>query len=165
MKFCPTCASALERKQIDGVDRAACAGPGCGFVHWDNPIPVVAVLVECAGGFVLARNARWPAGLFSIITGFLERGESPEAAAARETKEELGLDVGALVFLGHHAFPAANQLLLAFLARAEGTPAPGEEIAEIRLLSRDQLARFDFGRLELTARIVHDALKKGLAAT
>jgi NAD+ diphosphatase len=163
MKYCPTCASELVRKVIDGVERRGCGA--CAFVHWNNPIPVVAALVECAQGFVLARNAKWPAGTFSMITGFLEQGESPEQALARETKEELGLDVSALTFVGHYSFFAANQLLLAFLVRAAGTPAPGEEIAEIKLLSREQLAGFDFGRLELTARIVHDGLRKGFQPT
>jgi NAD+ diphosphatase len=146
---------------MDGVERLVCGAAGCPFVHWNNPIPVVAALVECAQGFVLARNAKWPAGMFSMITGFLERGESPEQAVARETKEELGLEASALTFIGHYSFLAANQLLLAFLVRAEGAPRAGDEIAELALLSRAELARYDFGRLELTARIVHDGLRKG----
>jgi NAD+ diphosphatase len=162
MRYCPTCASELVPKTIDGVERRGCGA--CAFVHWNNPIPVVAALVEGAQGFVLARNAKWPAGMFSLITGFLEQGESPEQALARETKQELGLDVSALTFIGHYSFFAANQLLLAFLVRAAGAAVPGDEIAEIKLLSRAELAGYDFGRLELTARIVADGLRMHAAS-
>jgi NAD+ diphosphatase len=159
MKYCPLCASELVRKLVDSVDRLVCGAAGCSFVHWNNPIPVVAALVESARGFVLARNAKWPAGMFSMITGFLERGETPEEAVTRETREELGLEARGLAFIGHYSFIDGNQLLLAFLVRAEGTARPGHEIAELALLSREELGRHDFGRLELTRRIVADGLR------
>ena len=165
MKYCPQCARPLERRKIDAsdasdeVERVACSAAGCTFVHWDNPIPVVAALVQTAAGFVLARNAKWPPGLFSIIAGFLEREESPEGAIAREAKEELGLETRALTFIGHYPFFEQNQLMLAFLVRADGVPVPNAELAEVKVLSRAELERFDFGRLELTARIVRDALR------
>jgi NAD+ diphosphatase len=163
MSFCPLCARPLERRVVDGVERAACVADGCSFVHWDNPIPVVAALVESAEGFVLARNAKWPPGMFSVITGFLERGESPEQALARETREELGLDASAVAFIGHYSFREANQLLLAFHVRASGKAIASDELAEMKLLTRAELAGYDFGRLELTARIVRDGL--GMGAT
>jgi NAD+ diphosphatase len=163
MSYCPLCARPLQRRLVEGVERVACAAEGCRFVHWDNPVPVVAALVESAEGFVLARNVKWPPGMFSVITGFLERGESPEQALARETREELGLEASAFAFIGHYSFLQANQLLLAFLVRASGSAAPGDEIAEVKLLSRAELATFDFGRLELTARIVGDGIRMGAA--
>lgn len=57
MKFCPECASVLEVRCIDDVERKACTVPECGFVHWDNPVPVVAALIEFQGKIVLARNS------------------------------------------------------------------------------------------------------------
>ena len=72
MKYCPQCKADINIQVIDGEKRRACAVQ-CGFVFWDNPTPVVAVVVETPDGVVLAHNKLWPAGKYSIITGFLER--------------------------------------------------------------------------------------------
>jgi NADH pyrophosphatase NudC (nudix superfamily) len=45
-----------------------------------NPVPVVAALIEYQGKIVLARNAQWPEGMFSLVTGYLEKHETPEDA-------------------------------------------------------------------------------------
>jgi hypothetical protein len=74
-QFCPLC-RAPRRCAGSDLPRLAC-GAGCGFVHWDNPAPVLAALVEYQGRVVLARNRAWAAGAFGLITGFLERGEDP----------------------------------------------------------------------------------------
>lgn len=158
MRFCPRCRAELGHRLVDGVERMACSP--CGYVHWDNPIPVVAALVQLGDDFILARNARWPGGMFSLITGFLEKGELPESAISRETAEELGLEVTEVRFIGHYALPAMNQLLIAFAVCAKGELRLGEEIAEVLTLSRADLAGFDFGPLALTAEIVAAGLPK-----
>ena len=70
-------------------------------MHWDNPVPVVAALIEYQGKIVLARNSQWPEGVLSLITGYLERNETPEEAVVREVKEELGLDGRVQELLGN----------------------------------------------------------------
>ncbi|MCJ7837818.1 MAG: ADP-ribose pyrophosphatase, partial [Burkholderiales bacterium] len=60
MHFCPRCAAPLAQTEVGGASRMACADVACGYVHWDNPIPVVAAIVEHEGRVVLARNRRWP---------------------------------------------------------------------------------------------------------
>ena len=45
-EFCPRCGSRLSTAELDGVERGRCDSDGCGFVHWDNPVPVAAVLLE-----------------------------------------------------------------------------------------------------------------------
>jgi ribosomal protein S27AE len=55
--FCPRCATGLVVGQHAERDRAAC--PACGWVHWDNPTPVVAALIEFDGKVLLARNRAW----------------------------------------------------------------------------------------------------------
>lgn len=101
MKYCPECTNALTPKPIDGAERMACTSPQCGFVHWDNPVPVVAALIEYQGKIVLARNAQWPKGMFSLVTGYLEKNETPENAVIREIKEELGPGGASHKFIGH----------------------------------------------------------------
>lgn len=90
MKYCPQCASKINDKSVDGESRLACSKE-CGYIFWNNPIPVSAGLVEINGKYLLARNKTWPEGFFSLITGFIETGESPGGAIKRETEEELGL--------------------------------------------------------------------------
>lgn len=137
MKYCPLCRSRLTPQRVGGMDRIACGALGCGFVHWDNPIPVVAALVEYDGMFVLARNIAWPEGTFSLVTGFLEKHETPEHAVVRELKEELGLDGDIKKFVGHYLLFDLNQIILAFWLTATGRIDIGEEIAEVRHVSNN----------------------------
>lgn len=160
MKYCPECASALELRHIDGVERKACVSPECGFVHWDNPVPVVAALIEYQGKIVLARNSQWPEGMFSLVTGYLERNETPEEAVVREVKEELGLDGKVKEFIGCYSFIEKNQIILAHWIVATGELKTGNEIIEAKLLSREELKLWQFGRLALTSAIAEQWLEK-----
>ncbi|HEY0706771.1 MAG TPA: NUDIX domain-containing protein [Polyangia bacterium] len=145
------------------MSRLACSAVGCRFVHWDNPIPVIAGVVRWRDHYVLARNTNWPLGVFSMITGFLERNEVPEQALRREIKEELGLRLEASSFIGHYALPQANQLIVAFHAEADGELVAGSDIVEAKTLTKEALLKYDFGPLGLTARIVRDAAPMILA--
>ena len=98
-----------------------CPAPACGFVHWDNPTPVVAAIVEHEGELILARNKAWAVPFFALITGFLERSDpSPAEAVMREVKEELGLDAQGAHFVGHYRFERQNQIILAYHVPATG---------------------------------------------
>lgn len=157
--FCPQCKAELQRRIIDDVERMACSS-SCGYVYWENPTPVVAGLVQRGEHFILARNAQWPCGMFSLITGFLEKGESPERAVKRETNEELDVEVEQLQFIGHFSLPELNQLIIAYSVQVTGEIRPSAEIAEVLFLSKTEIERYDFGKLELTANIVAAALSQ-----
>ncbi len=144
-KFCPFCASALETRTVDGVERRACPDAACGFVNWDNPVPVVAALVEHEGSIILARNHEWPEKVFGLITGFLERGESPEEGVVREVREETDLEAKIVEFLGNFPFFQANQLLIAYHLTASGTIQMGAELAEIKRVPPEKLKSWPFG--------------------
>lgn len=130
-KFCPQCGQPLSSADHGGVARLACAGPACGFVHWENPTPVVAAVVEHEGGVILAHNKLWPLKFYGLVTGFLEKADpSPQEAVLREVKEELGLIGEAAHFIGHYPFPRMNQLLIAYHVPARGEIVLGEELSE-----------------------------------
>lgn len=133
---CPHCARPLRPRAHPGspeVLRQSCPDEACGFVHWDNPVPVVAAVVEHEGALILARNRAWTTPFFALITGFLEKTDpSPEEAVAREVKEELDLDASAVHFIGHYRFERQNQLILAYHVPATGVITLGEELAECR---------------------------------
>lgn len=160
MKYCPVCASLLTLRLLDENERLVCSAPRCQFVHWDNPVPVVAALVQYRDQVILARNAQWPGPVFSLITGYLERGESPEQAVLREVQEELGLQGKINAFIGHYSAFQKNQLILAYWVQAQGEVKLGKEIAEIRLLTALELASYEFGDLEITAQIVDAVLQR-----
>ena len=138
MRYCPQCRAELVEREIDNKKRRACAND-CGFVHWDNPTPVVAAIVEYEGKVLLARNAKWPEGWFSLISGFLERNETPEESVLREVQEELGLDGEIVRFVGNYAYPEENQLLVIFHVNARGTIQLNEELVEYRLLAHEDV--------------------------
>ena len=159
MNFCPKCKESIAPRQIDGVERLACSSLSCGFVFWGNPTPVAAGLVFHEGKFLLARNAQWPSGMYSLITGFVEKGELPEETISREAQEELGLTVESIRFIGHFSLQRYNQLLIAYVVQAKGELSLNHEISETLGISRAELREFDFGPLDLTAEIVSRALQ------
>lgn len=158
--YCPICGKALSEKNIDGKIRAACSSEGCSFVFWNNPVPVVAALVEHSGAVLLARNKSWPEKMFGLVTGFLEGGETPADGALREVKEELGLEGEIVGLIGMYPFPEQNQIIIAYHVRAHGTITAGDEIAEVKSIPPEKVRPWPFG----TGLAVGDWLKRRAAA-
>jgi NAD+ diphosphatase len=150
-KFCPACAAPLATRADDA--RLACA---CGFVHWDNPVPVVAAIVEHDGAVILARNKDWPEKMFGLVAGFLEKDESPEDAVKREVKEELDLEPLAAHLVGLYPFVQRNELIIAYHVPAAGTVRLNEELADYRRIAPEKLRPWHFG----TGLAVADWLKR-----
>lgn len=138
LSYCPRCAAPLVVAERDGVERLECTR--CGFVFWDNPVPVVAAIVEHEGKIVLGRNALWPPGMFALITGFMEKTDaSPESAVRREVKEELALDGEVVGFVGHYRFQRMNQIIIAYHVRGRGHITLDPELAEYRCCAPEAL--------------------------
>ncbi len=143
--YCPRCATPLVRQIIGGAQRGVCTAAGCGFVHWDNPAPVVAGLVEYRGRILLARNRAWAEGSFGLITGFLEREESPEDAVAREVHEEVRLVASRTNLIGVYPFPRKHEIIIAYHVVADGEVVLNEELVEYRLIPPEKLKAWDYG--------------------
>ncbi len=130
-RYCPSCAAPLTDAVVDREARRACSA-GCGFVHYDNPTPVVAAVVEHEGRLVLARNRAWPRTFYGLITGFLERTESPDQCVVREVKEELNLDATSPALIGVYAFERMNQVIIAYHVQAVGVISLNEELDDYK---------------------------------
>lgn len=146
LKFCPVCAVALIQRQDEqeaGKLRLAC--PEGHWTHWDNPLPVLAALVEIDGKILLARNAAWPEKTFALITGFMERDETPEQGIARELKEETNLDAEQICLIGVYEFMRKNELIIAYHVRASGEIKLSEELLEYRLIAPENLRPWNAG--------------------
>jgi NADH pyrophosphatase NudC (nudix superfamily) len=142
-KFCPKCATELIVFDIENRQRQKC--PACDFIYWDNPIPVVAAIVEHEGKVILTRSKGWPEKWLGVVAGFLEKGEAPEAGALREVREELGLDGEIVSFIGHYPFQMRNQIIFAYHVRAEGEIMLGEELESIKALPPEEIRPWDVG--------------------
>jgi ADP-ribose pyrophosphatase YjhB (NUDIX family) len=97
-RFCPRCG----RGPVAPIAPASFTCPACGLHYHFNPAVAAGILVEDGGGRVLfVRRAKEPAkGRLGVPGGFVEAGETAEESAVRETREETGLEVDGLAFLG-----------------------------------------------------------------
>ncbi len=90
--FCPRCGTAVQVEFHYGQQRPVC--PACAWMHFADPKVAAAVLVERNGRILLVQRANDPyKGLWTLPAGFVNAGEDPAAAAARECLEETGLTV------------------------------------------------------------------------
>ena len=142
--YCPRCGTALQAF-VDHEDRERHRCPGCGFIHYDNPTPVVAAIVEHNGDIILAQNKGWPSHFFGLVTGFLEKNEEPSQAVLREVEEELGLKGEVVSFVGIYTFQMMYQVILTWHVRAEGEVVVGDELAAIKRVPREKLRPWPMG--------------------
>lgn len=140
-KFCPMCAAPLIERVKDRVECSAT----CGFVNYDNPTPVAAVVVEYEGKIVLAHNRSWQHDFYGLITGFVDHGEGAAECATREVKEELDLDAEPAQLIGVYPFKLLNQVIIGYHVRASGTITLNEELDRYRLVAPDECVAWPTG--------------------
>lgn len=133
-KFCPMCAAPLVERVKARVECSA----DCGFVNYDNPTPVAAVVVEYEGNIVLAHNRSWPNNFYGLITGFVDHREGPAQCAVREVKEELDLDATPATLIGVYPFERMNQVIIGYHVQATGTITLNEELDSFKLMPPEE---------------------------
>lgn len=147
MKFCPLCASDLQLALINTEDRERllCVSETCTYIHYDNPVPVVAAVVEYQDKILLAHNVLWPPQWYALITGFLEKGESPEEGIVRELKEETNLEALSTSLINVYPFERMNQVIIAYHVVAEGEVKLNEELDDYKLFDKDKVRYWGAG--------------------
>lgn len=146
LRYCPVCAVPLVQRPDTGeAGKLRLACPDGHWTHWDNPLPVVAALVEVEGRILLARNAAWPEHMFALITGFMERGETPEQGVVRELKEETNLDADEISLIGVYEFIRKNEVILAYHVKASGEIRLSPELVDYRLIAPEKLRPWPAG--------------------
>jgi ADP-ribose pyrophosphatase YjhB (NUDIX family) len=119
-----------------------------------NPVPTVDILIETRPGtVVLIRRRHEPHG-WAIPGGFVDYGESLEAAAGREAREETGLEVRLVRQVHSYSDPSRDPRLhtisTVFHAVAEGTPRGRDDACEAIVVTRHELPEplvFDHARI------------------
>jgi NAD+ diphosphatase len=92
--------------------------PACGGEHFPRSDPVVIMLAEHDGRLLLGRQPHYPPGRFSALAGFVEPGETIEAAVVRELKEEAGIDAVDVRYVASQPWPFPSSLMIGCRARA-----------------------------------------------
>jgi len=134
---CPRCGERTTR--IEGEWGKSC--PTCQYEHYPHLHPAVIVLVRDGDRCLLARKAIWAPGRYALVAGFVDNGESLEGAVRREVKEEVGVDVDDIQYVGSQNWPFPSQLMVGFVARYAGgeVTVDREELEDARWFPKGQL--------------------------
>jgi ADP-ribose pyrophosphatase YjhB (NUDIX family) len=147
-RFCSACGAGLSERRIEGRSRWICAE--CGYIAYENPLPVVAVLAaDDRGRLLLVRRARQPMkGMWCLPCGFAEKDERIEDAALREFREETHLS-GKIVRLLDVAtarnYFYGNLVMITYeVGQLEGALAPGDDADEAHYFPPEELPPLAF---------------------
>jgi NAD+ diphosphatase len=136
-RFCANCGSesAIER---GGWSRRC---PACATQHFPRVDPVVIMLAEHDGRLLLGRQPQYPRGRYSALAGFLEPGESVEAAVARELHEEAGVVVADVSYIASQPWPFPSSLMIGCFARAldDRLAVDHTELDDARWFTREEV--------------------------
>lgn len=118
-----------------------------------NPLVTVDIIIEIDGSIVLIERKNPPCG-WALPGGFVDYGESLEASAAREAREETSLDVRLVEQFHTYSDPARDPrhhtVTTVFIARGSGTPKPADDAKNIGVFTQNDLPRpivFDHERI------------------
>jgi NAD+ diphosphatase len=137
-RFCSACGR--ETTAGPGGNVRRCPPEGCGTEHFPRIDVVVITLVSAGDRCLLGRQPRFAPGLYSAFAGFVEAGETLEAAARREVWEESGIELTSLQYAFSQPWPFPCTLTLALIGTAAaGGGRAGSEISEVRWFEVEQL--------------------------
>lgn len=141
---CGRCGAPTEPR--DGGHIRRCSDPDCGYRAFPRTDAAVITLVEHPDGqrCLLGRQSRWPDGMYSVVAGFVEPGESLEECVIREVKEETGVAVTDVVYQASQPWPFPSSLMLGFNAKATTTEfdPDDDELDDIRWVTREDLESY-----------------------
>lgn len=111
-QFCSRCGAQVISSDLERVKQC----PTCGLSTYPRLSPSIIVAIHRHDEILLARNVRFPPGMYSVLAGFVEPGETLEETVAREVYEEVGLQVQNICYFGSQPWPFPNSLMLGFTA-------------------------------------------------
>lgn len=167
-KFCAKCGAASDMAHA-GWQRNCIS---CNASHFPRTDPVVIMLITHGDKVLMGRSPGWPQGMFSLLAGFVEPGETLEAAVRREVFEEAGVRVGEVGYLSSQPwpFPASLMFGCSGVAISEEITIDPVEIEAAMWVTRDEMMQVFAGQhpVILPARkgaIAHFLLENWLADT
>ncbi|MGR3435691.1 MAG: NAD(+) diphosphatase [Shimia sp.] len=142
--YCAMCGT--KTRIAEGGWRTEC--PGCGRHHFPRTDPVVIMLILHGNSVLVGRSPGWPERMFSLLAGFVEPGETLEAAVRREVFEETAVRVGEVGYLASQPWPFPASLMFGCIGRATSTEIEVDpvEIEAARWVSREEMVEAMAGR-------------------
>lgn len=141
---CGRCGAITESHDAGHV--RSCTNESCGHRMFPRTDPAVITLVVHPDGdkCLLGRQSRWPDGMYSVVAGFVEPGESLEECVKREVKEETGIETTDIRYIASQPWPFPSSLMLGFTAQALNAEFnPGDdELDDIRWVTRTELSTY-----------------------
>lgn len=149
--FCGRCGTPLRTKTTERAKEC----PICGLLHFPRLAPAIIVLVERGRELLLARSRHFLPGMYSVLAGFVEPGESLEEAVVREVKEEVGINVKDIKYFGSQPWPFPHSLMIGFTATyAGGEISPDDsEIEDADWFTADQLPQIP-GKISIARKLI-----------
>lgn len=148
-KFCERCGASLK---------LACAGwekhcSACAHITYPRTDPAIIVAItDDAERLLLIHGATWQPGRYSVVAGFVEAGESLEAAVVREALEETGIKISQASYCSSQPWPFPRSLMFAFTARAGGQQEPKADMQEVG--HAFWVSREEFTQLVLEGKVI-----------
>ena len=135
--FCATCGARSDVVHA-GWQRTCTA---CSAQHFPRTDPVVIMLITHGNRVLLGRGPTWPEGMYSLLAGFIEPGETIEAAVRREVFEESGINVGQVGYLASQPWPFPASLMIGCRGEAvsDQITVDPEELQDARWVTREDL--------------------------
>lgn len=157
--FCTQCAAPLEERELSPGGKRVPACPRCGEIHWVDPKIAAGVLIVEGNRVLLVKRGIEPGfGKWAFPGGHVDRGETIEAAALRETLEECGVTAVLTELVGLYSYPGRPVVVAVYrggVAEGSAAPVPLDETLDVGWFTADEVAA-----LELAFRSVADSLSR-----
>lgn len=138
-RFCGKCSS--ETRAAELGQARLCTNPDCETPHYPRTDPAIIAVVTSGDKCLMARKAEWPEGMYSVVAGFVDHGESLEDTVVREVMEETSIRVKSVHYHSSQPWPFPYTLMVGFFAEAENDDIEIDthELEDAKWFTRDQI--------------------------
>lgn len=159
-RFCPRCGGDLEKRVVKATEPKRLVCLNCSFIFYQDPKVVAGTIFTLDGGIVLLKRGVEPAmGKWVFPGGYVDRGESVQEAAVRETREESQIDVQLGPLLDVYSYSRSPNVIVVYTADAVGGElAAGDESVEAGIFARTEIPWDDLA-FDSTRDALNDYIK------
>jgi ADP-ribose pyrophosphatase YjhB (NUDIX family) len=159
-RFCPRCGGDLEKRVVKATEPKRLVCLNCSFIFYQDPKVVAGTIFTLDAGIVLLKRDVEPAmGKWVFPGGYVDRGESVQEAAIRETKEESHMDVKLGPLLNVYSYPGSPNIIVVYAAQVVGGDlAAGDESIEAKVFAPTEVPWNDLA-FDSTKDALNDYIK------